>query len=215
MQKDLEINTFLKLFDEYLEQFCNTEPSSQVINTTDLRERIFNHILTLNKLGIGTHPSSESALLQAFQRKMLLAPHLTAICLLRLLTYRQMSRLTESNWRPLIVDLFDAEFKESIYKEKKIEIKMMGHEKVELLTRIVQEAQKKYDECLSMLSLEQSGAQRQKLMSTINDKTGREVFRTFLPGKIEGIISRMHELTQEYLEHKNDIDIIDIFSSNA
>lgn len=185
--------------------------SSTVSDLKRIQDQVQSCLITISNNQVVEHQQLEEEFLSMLRQHSVPNMDTVAACLLRLLPEPSMNWLSDHPWRPVLVNLFDAQFIGSIYAEKGISIDLMGHEKLERLTKVVEEYEKYLQEGLQLLtSLDRAGAQRQRLMQALNSRLGRVIFRPFLPPDIESLLSEIYEQTQDYLSHRNDADIVDV-----
>lgn len=137
-----------------------------------------------------------------------------AISILRLMAESQFKFLTENPWRPRIINLFDTQFEEDLYKEKNIESKMQAHEKCERLVEFIKFYEDKYQKAIQLLtSLERMKAHRHSLLGVINNNSGRIVLQPFLPKNIIALLGELYKRIEVYIESRDDKKVVDSFSS--
>ena len=56
------------------------------------------------------------------------------------------------------------------------------------------------------------GASRHKVFSVLNSKSGRVLLRPFLLPNIDGDLSEIFELAENYQSHHNDSDVMDTYA---
>lgn len=139
---------------------------------------------------------------------------IVAVCFMRLFPESQMKWVTLPPWRPKIITALDTIFKSDAYKEWKIDQSLQPHQKISLLSDVILRQEKTLkDSVAALTSLDTLGLQRQKLMSCLNNKTGRLVFHPFLPGNIESLLADVYSSVQDYLQEKESIDVIDAYTN--
>jgi len=135
-----------------------------------------------------------------------------AVSLLRLIAEPHLEWLTDKPWRPKIVALFDSQFMDDLYVDRKIDTKLLSHQKLERLIDIVRDYENRLSNALNMLtSLERMNAHRQKLMSVINSKIGRVLTHPFLPHNIEASLGEIYKRVETYLSRREGQGIVDAF----
>ncbi|MCQ3973996.1 MAG: hypothetical protein DPW09_11165 [Anaerolineae bacterium] len=139
---------------------------------------------------------------------------LVAVCLLRLLAEPNMGWLTENPWRPKVAALLDSQFSEDFYKEWRVDVNAMGHEKLDRLIQVVKEIDDKFYQAAQMLtSLERIKVQRQQLMQVIHQRANQTIILPFL---LEDISSRLGELytrVNAYIDERDSLQVLEVFES--
>jgi hypothetical protein len=139
---------------------------------------------------------------------------LIAVCLLRLVAEPELKWLTDKIWRIKLISFFDSQFEEDLYSDRKIDIKLLGHEKMDRLVNIVKEIEKNINRGLGLLtSFEQMNTHRRTLMNAINSKIGRLIVHPFLPTNIEALLNESYKRTETYLAHREDVGVLEAYLS--
>ena len=141
------------------------------------------------------------------QRKLIVA------CLLRLLPESNTQWISDPPWRPKVAALFDLELQD-VYRERKIDPHLMGHQKIERLAIVVKEFEQDFLKALSMLtSLDRIQAQRHKLMRALASKPAHHFIVPFLPDNYGAQLGEAYKRAEVYLSKRDDLGIVDILAA--
>ncbi len=130
---------------------------------------------------------------------------LIAACCLRLLPKATARWLWENPWRLKVVSLFDYQL-QVLYRDRKIPVDSMAHEKLERLATVAIEFERYLLEALSMLtSLERIDAQQQKLMRALGNKPAQSFIVPFLPDDFEAQLGEAYKRAELYVDKRDDV----------
>jgi len=133
-----------------------------------------------------------------------------AICYMRVIRDSHSEWARNAPWRPKIIQAIDSLFANNNYKEWNINIDDLAHQKMSQLIDAVIKQEKALTDALDALtSIETLGYQRKKMMSCLNNKTGRLLFRPFLPGNVESLLADVFNYVQDYVGKKDTIEAVD------
>ena len=107
----------------------------------------------------------------------------------------------------------DSLLSDTLYKEWKVNTALQAHEKVPLFIDIVKKQEKDFYGALeSLTNLESINIHRQKLMASINNKTGQFLLKPFLPLNIDALLADVYNDVQDYLEQKDSMAVMDAYT---
>lgn len=202
--------------DELLREFDSALRNGRGMNITpstelELRDRVLRSILAVAEISIQPHEdASEHALNVLDNYTELKQKRLVAVCFLRLLPEPAMKWVLDVPWRPKVVALFDSEFGRNLYRDRKVEMNLQAHQKMDRLAGILKEHEDQFRKALHMFtSLDRTSAHRQKLMSVINSNVGRVLLHPFLPDDIESQLSELYTRVNDYLQQRGDLRVVD------
>ncbi len=136
-----------------------------------------------------------------------------AACFFRLLSEDSMGWTRNPPWRPKIIEALDSLLSDTLYKEWKVNTALQAHEKVPLFIDIVKKQEKDFYGALeSLTSLESINIHRQKLMASINNKTGQFLLKPFLPLNTDALLADIYNDVQDYLEQKDSMAVMDAYT---
>jgi len=137
-----------------------------------------------------------------------------AICYMRVIRDSHSEWAQNAPWRPKIIQAIDGLFANNNYKEWNINIDDLAHQKMsQLIDAVIKQEKALIDALDALTSIETLSYQRQKMMSCLNNKTGRLLFRPFLPGNIESLLADVFSYVQDYLGKKDTIEVVDSYMS--
>jgi len=203
----LEPETLAKEFDKII-QFAKT--SDKDILPTELEKMVSFAIISTRDETVKYENIRKDIALSVLDSQELPNKRIIAICLLRLIGEPIFSWLSESPWRPKVIALIENQLTNEIYREWKIDLTLMSHEKIERLAESVRELDKNLDRALaSLTSLDQLRNHRQKLFSTLNGKSGRLLIRPFLPNETEASLNEMYTRAENYIEQRTSLSVVE------
>jgi len=181
----------------------------------ELRDRVLRAILAMAGISIQPHEdASEHALGVLDNYAELEQKRLVAVCFLRLLPEPAMKWLLDIPWRPRVVALFDSQFSDNLYQDRKVDAGLLAHQKMNRLAEVVGEQERHFREAIQMLtSLDRMYAHRQKLMGVINSNVGRILLHPFLPDDIEARLSEVYTRVDDYLHQREDLGVVEAYRS--
>jgi len=168
----------------------------------------------LNICGSHSIPSDdiEAKCLQTIKDRASVDKAVLAACLLRMLPEPALVWIKQAPWRPVLTSFFDFQINDSIYREKRIDINLMGHEKLDRLSSIVEETESKLTDAFGISSIDQYSIQRKKIMAALNCNIGRVIIRPFLIPETDTRLLDAYTIIEEYISRKNDPDVMDVFN---
>ncbi|MDD3473369.1 MAG: AAA family ATPase [Syntrophaceae bacterium] len=197
-------------FDDIIRRCRKTTASDST--KSEIRRLVCQGILSLSEDN-DTTGDEQKALIFLDQLKQQKNRQKIAICMLRLISEKDLTWLNNKVWRPKLISLFDYEFEQDLYVDRKIDKKLLGHEKFDLLCNIVNDTERRLTDSIDLLtSFDQINTHRQNLMGIINSRVGRILIRPFLPSKIEALLGESYKRLEKYLLRRDDIGVLDAYS---
>jgi hypothetical protein len=143
--------------------------------------------------------------LPGLQKKQLIAA-----CFLRLLPENGMQWLTDTPWRPRVINLLDHCLSHDVYPIYRIDEGLQAHEKISPLIEATRSYQGELRRALlSLTSLELLKRHRQSTMKALNSKMGRFLVHPFLMENIEARLDELYTRVQNYIEQRENLGVVD------